>query len=55
MNKLRWGLLSTARINTSLLPLLRSSARNELTAVASQDLERATVYAEERNIPRVFG
>lgn len=55
MNKLRWGLLSTARINRALLPPLRSSARNELTAVASRDLARAQAYAHERNIPRVFG
>jgi xylose dehydrogenase (NAD/NADP) len=55
MNKLRWGLLSTARINEALLPPMRASARNELTAVASRDLERAQVYATERDIPRVFG
>jgi predicted dehydrogenase len=55
MKKLRWGLLSTARINRALLPPLRSSARNILTAVASRDLDRAKVYADERNIPRVFG
>jgi len=55
MKKLRWGLLSTARINRVLLPPLRSSARNELTAVASRDLERAQAYANERDIPRVFG
>ena len=55
MNKLRWGLLSTARINQALLPPLRASARNELTAVASRDLERAQAYAKERDIPRVFG
>ena len=55
MKKLRWGLLSTARINRVMLPPLRSSARNELTAVASRDMARAQVYANERNIPRVFG
>jgi len=55
MNKLRWGLLSTARINRVLLPPLRASPRNELTAVASRDLERAQAYAKERNIPQVFG
>jgi xylose dehydrogenase (NAD/NADP) len=55
MKKLRWGLLSTARINRALLPPLRASARNELTAVASRDLERAKTYANEWNIPRVFG
>lgn len=55
MKKLRWGLLSTARINRALLPPLRSSARNILTAVASRDLDRAQLYADEQNIPRVFG
>jgi xylose dehydrogenase (NAD/NADP) len=54
MNKLRWGLLSTARINRVLLPPLRASTRNELTAVASRDLNRAKAYADERKIPRVF-
>jgi xylose dehydrogenase (NAD/NADP) len=55
MKKLRWGLLSTARINRVILPPLRSSARNELTAVASRDMARAQAYGNERNIPRVFG
>ncbi len=55
MTKLRWGLLSTARINRALLPPLRASARNELTAVASRDLERARAYARDHAIPRVFG
>jgi D-xylose 1-dehydrogenase (NADP+, D-xylono-1,5-lactone-forming) len=48
-------LLSTARINRVMLPPLRSSARNELTAVASRDFARAQTYANERSIPRVFG
>lgn len=52
MNKLRWGLLGTARINQALLPPLRASARNELIAVASRDLERAKTYATERDILR---
>jgi xylose dehydrogenase (NAD/NADP) len=55
MTKLRWGLLSTARINHALIPPLRASARNELTAVASRDLARGQSYAHERDIPRVFG
>jgi predicted dehydrogenase len=55
MKKLRWGFLSTARINRALLSPLRNSPRNELTAVASRDLERAKAYAAERDIPRAFG
>ncbi len=34
-NKVRWGLLSTARINERLIPCLRASARSELLAVAT--------------------
>ena len=55
MKKLRWGFLSTARINRALLSPLHNSPRNELTAVASRDLERAKAYAAERDIPRSFG
>jgi len=55
MAKLRWGLLSTARINRALIPPLRASPRNELAAVASRGRERAEAYAREWNIPRSFG
>jgi len=52
---LRWGLLSTARINRALIPPLRASARNELVAVASRSIEKAEAYAKQWNIPRAFG
>ena len=52
---LRWGLLSTALINHSLIPPLRESARNELVAVASRSLEKAQQYNQDWNIPRIFG
>lgn len=52
---LRWGLLSTARINRSLIPPLRSSPRNELVAVAGRDLERTRAYAAEWHIERAYG
>lgn len=51
---LRWGLLSTARINRAVIPPLRASARNELTAVASRSRDKAKAYAQEWGIPRVF-
>ncbi len=44
MTKLRWALLSTARINQALIPPLRASDRNELVAVASRDLARAQQF-----------
>lgn len=53
--KLRWGLLSTARINRSLIPPLRMSARNELVAVASRTQDKAEAYAREWNIPVAYG
>jgi len=52
---LHWGLLSTARINRALIPPLRASARNELIAVASRELEAAKAYAAEWSIPRAYG
>ena len=55
MPLLRWGLLSTARINRALIPAIRGSARSELTTVASRTLDRARDYAREWNIPRPLG
>ncbi len=53
--RLRWGLLSTARINRRLIPAMRASNRAELVAVASRDAERARSYAAEWQIPRAHG
>jgi xylose dehydrogenase (NAD/NADP) len=55
MPGLRWGLLSTARINRLVIPAIRGSARSELTAVASRTLSRAQAYAAEWKIPRAVG
>ncbi len=55
MPNLRWGLLSTARINRALIPPLRTSARNKLVAVASRTPATAEAYAKEWRIPRAHG
>ena len=55
MSRLRWGLLSTARINRLVIPAIRSSPRSELTTVASRTIDRARTYAAEWMIPRVLG
>ena len=55
MERLRWGLLSTARINERLIPAIASSGRSELVAVASRDQVRAQTYASARAIPRAYG
>ncbi|MEJ2736002.1 MAG: Gfo/Idh/MocA family oxidoreductase [Anaerolineae bacterium] len=52
---LRWGLLSTARINRRLIPAIRAAERAELRAVASRNQVRAQAYAAEWDIPRAHG
>ena len=52
---LRWGLLSTARINARLIPPLNASKRNRLVAVASRNQATADAYAREWKIPRALG
>jgi xylose dehydrogenase (NAD/NADP) len=54
MNKVRWGLLSTANINGMVIPAIRASERGELTAVASRSDEKVAAYAAEWDIPQTF-
>jgi D-xylose 1-dehydrogenase (NADP+, D-xylono-1,5-lactone-forming) len=51
---LRWGILSTARINRSIIPALRGLSRHALTSVASRSADAGERYAREWGIPRVF-
>jgi xylose dehydrogenase (NAD/NADP) len=55
MKDLRWGLLSTARVNRHLIPAIRAAAQAELLAVASRDPARAEAYAAEWEIRRAHG
>ena len=55
MTKLRWGLLSTARINRLVIPAIRSASRSTLTTVASRTTARAAAYAAEWDIPHAAG
>lgn len=52
---LKWGLLSTARINRALIPGIRASKRSQLVAVGSRDLKKAQEFAQEWDIPRTHG
>lgn len=52
---LNWGLLSTARINSDLIPPLNASHRNRLMAVASRSQSSADAYSARWNIPRAYG
>lgn len=55
MEPVRWGILSTARINAAVIPPLRDSPESEVVAVASRTQERADTYARQWRIPRVYG
>ncbi len=55
MKKLRWGLLSTARINRAVIPPIRASQQSELKAVASRDSVKARDYAKAWHIPHAYG
>ncbi len=52
---LRWGLLSTAKINEALLTPLRESKRNKLAAVASRSQTTADAYAKANQIEKAYG
>ena len=52
---LRWGLLSTARINDRIVEAVACSERSEITAVASRAVDRAGSYARSNGIPLFFG
>ena len=52
---LRWGLLSTANINRSVIPAIRASKRNVLSAVASRAQTSGDAYAQKWDIGTVFG
>ena len=52
MKPLRWGLLSTARINGSLVAGARATGAAEVVAVASRDGARAEAFAREAGAER---
>jgi predicted dehydrogenase len=54
-DKIRWGILSTARINRALIGPLQTSPRSELVAVASRGLDSARDYASKNQIPEAYG
>jgi predicted dehydrogenase len=55
MKTVRWGILSTARINRRIIPEIRAAEGSELVAVASRSLEAAKDYAAQWEIPVAYG
>ncbi len=56
MPKIRWGILSTARIGTEkVIPAMQQSEHCEVVAIASRNLETASTAAERLGIPVAYG
>ncbi|MBX3063944.1 MAG: Gfo/Idh/MocA family oxidoreductase [Anaerolineae bacterium] len=55
-DKIRWGILSTARIaENQVIPAIHDSSNGVVAAVGSRDLEKGKRYAERNKIPQVYG
>ncbi len=56
MDKIRWGVLSTAKIGLkSVIPALQTGRYSEVTAIASRSLPKADVAASSLGITRAYG
>ena len=54
--KIRWGILSTARIGRArVIPAIQQSCNGEVVAVASRSLDSARAFADANNIPTAHG
>src|SRR5215216_8128847 len=56
MNKVRWGVLSTANIGMEkVLPAMQRGEHCTISAIASRSLEKAQVAAARLGIPKAYG
>jgi predicted dehydrogenase len=56
MRKIRWGILSTAKIATEkVIPGMHRSTHCAVTAIASRVIDRARLAANRWGIPKVYG
>jgi predicted dehydrogenase len=56
MSKVRWGILSTAKIGViKVIPAMQQAANCEIAAIASRDLQRARETASRLQIPKAYG
>ena len=53
--KLRWGVLGTARIVRKTIPALQETKNGEVVGIASRSEEKAREYADKHGIPQAFG
>lgn len=56
MNKVRWGILGTAKIALAkVIPAMQRSDWCEIAAIASRDVTKAKAAADELGIPKAYG
>jgi len=56
MEKVRWGVISTARIGTTrVIPAMQAGRFCDVVAIASRDLESAQAAATQLGIPKAYG
>src|SRR5438270_8381120 len=56
MQKVRWGVLSTADIGTGqVIPAMQQGTYCEIAAIASRSLEKARAAAAQLGIPKAYG
>ncbi|MBK8021112.1 MAG: Gfo/Idh/MocA family oxidoreductase [Chloroflexi bacterium] len=55
-SKIRWGILSTAKIGEKrVIPAMQASRNGEVAAVASRSLDKAKEFASRTGIPTAYG
>ena len=55
MDKVRWGVLSTAKIGTGkVIPAMQAGEYCDIVAIASRDLDRAQAAAKKLGIPKAY-
>ena len=52
---IKWGIIGTGRIAHTFATALQVVTNSELTAVGSRDMEKATQFASEFQIPKAYG
>ena len=56
MKKVRWGVLSTAKIGREkVIPAMQRGEFSEVSAIASRNIERAQEVAKDLGIPKAYG
>jgi len=56
MKKVRWGVLSTAKIGTGkVIPAMQQGELCDVVAISSRTIEAAQAAADKLNIPRAYG